>query len=161
MELRELILRNHRAWLVGMLENLEDLGSLQGDALDIAESANQADFRDCMFDSIAHEWLDRNIVVVEGVRLDLEWDNSGLDITVYKHEDEDDDNPDLLARKEKWDTFIPWSEFDYQKDCTYLAKNSISAINTIDFEKIAGEGAHDWSWSLNKDGDKYVLWSWA
>jgi hypothetical protein len=60
---KDLILKNYIEWLRGTKQASEGLAN---NGLDIAKSANQADFKNCMFDGVKHEWVADEVCIVTG-----------------------------------------------------------------------------------------------
>lgn len=119
--LKEHVLKNHRDWLVGMYSNIVDYPN----SLDIAESANESDFRDTMFNGIEHTWVDNKAVVINNVTFNAEFNYSGFSFSVYQNEDDEDMLPLFTELEEEYNFNIPWGEFDSQKDNTI--KDLVSA----------------------------------
>ena len=109
-ELKKTILKNHIAWLEGISENIEDYPN----TLDIADSANQADFKDCMFLDTPFEFIDTDIVNGENANFDAFFDINGFSFSIYKNEDVIGTEAWFLELEDEYNFNISWQEFDEQ-----------------------------------------------
>lgn len=109
-KIKKVILKNHVAWLKEMSRNIEDYPN----TLDIADSANQADFRDRMFNNTPFEWVEHTTVAGENIIFNAKFDNSGFSFSVYQNEDVDTTEEWFLELEEEYNFNISWQEFDEQ-----------------------------------------------
>jgi len=108
LEIKTAILANHRDWLKGISENIEEYPN----SLDVAESANQADFRECMFLNTPFD----ETVAGENATFNAMFDNSGFTFSVYKNEDVSGNEDWFLKLEDEFNFTISWREFDEQVD---------------------------------------------
>lgn len=109
-ELKQKILENHLEWLNGMISNIEDYPN----SLDIAESANQADFKDTMFSGTDFEWIENTTVVGENGTFNAEFDYFGFSFSIYQNEDVNGDEDWFIELEDEYNFSISWTEFDNQ-----------------------------------------------
>lgn len=109
-KLKKEILRNHREWLEGINDNIEDYPN----SLDIAESANQADFRDTMFNNVNVQWIGDNVISIDGITVEAEFNANGFEANLYLNEDCDSSEDWYLELCEKYNIAISWAEFNEQ-----------------------------------------------
>jgi hypothetical protein len=173
------ILKNYLNWVVGTkeaalaLHGAENISDIDYFA-DIARSGNEEDFHSCAFDGIKHEWLSRNLVVIENTQLNWDWTAYGLEVSVYQNEDTPDNDEIFLLQKEKYDFKIDWWEFDETNNLVILEDDEIILgeddeivvlENNLIIKRylitLVEDGASDWEWHLYAYGDEFVVQGWV
>ncbi len=111
-QLRKKVLENHKEWLEAISENIEDYPN----SLDIADSANEVDFKETMFNNCGfdYEWTSSEQVNLDGVELIVEFNYTGLEVFVLKNDDVNGDEDWFVALENEYCFSIPWAEFDSQ-----------------------------------------------
>jgi hypothetical protein len=109
--IKKQVLANHKEWLDGMFSNIEDFPN----SLDIAESANEADFSDTLFNGLDVSFQEEEAVNIFGITCKYEFNHHGFELYPYC-EDGEEEEAWYKELEEEFKIFIPWDEFDEQKN---------------------------------------------